>query len=133
MRTRPIVRSQPGRNADRCRFPAGQRAWASEQGFRVDRRSRRAGPRACSPIASPENNSRIWRNPDAPPALARIALKAVVEPRVAQIVWYVDGEPFAVTDPDKPLFWPIKPGAHRFQLRLPAQDEASAEVHVVVE
>ena len=67
------------------------------------------------------------------PALDRLALKAVVEPRVAQVVWYVDGEPFAISDPDQPVFWPIKPGAHRFQLRLPLQDTVSAAVRVVVE
>ena len=58
---------------------------------------------------------------------------APVERHVAPLVRYVDGEPFAVTDPDKPVLWPIKPGAHRFQLRLPAQDAPSAAVHVVVE
>jgi len=39
---------------------------------------------------------------------------------VPQVVWYVDGEPYAVTDPDQPVFWTVKPGAHTFQLRLPA-------------
>jgi hypothetical protein len=39
-------------------------------------------------ISTPENNSRIWRNPEQPAALNRIALKAVVEPHVEQVVWY---------------------------------------------
>src|SRR5216683_2078981 len=52
----------------------------------------------------------------APLALNRLTLKVVVEPRVPQVVWYVDGEPFAVTDPDKPVLWPIQPGTHRFQV-----------------
>jgi penicillin-binding protein 1C len=84
-------------------------------------------------IATPENNSRIWTNPETPPALNRIALKSVVEPRVPQVVWYVDGEPYAVSDPDQPVFWTIKPGAHTFQLRLPLQPGASRAIQVVVE
>jgi penicillin-binding protein 1C len=84
-------------------------------------------------IASPENDSRIWRNPDAPLGLGRIALKALVEPRAAQVVWYVDGAPFAVSDPDKPLFWPLQKGAHEFQLQLPLRRGASKVVRIVVE
>ena len=60
-------------------------------------------------------------------------LKAQVEPRVPQIVWYVDGEPFAVADPDMPVSWPMKPGIHRFQIRLPLEAGASKPVRVVVE
>ena len=67
------------------------------------------------------------------PTLNRIALKSVVEPRVPQVVWYVDGEPFAITDPDQPVFWTVKPGAHTFQLRLPLQRGASRVIQVVVE
>jgi penicillin-binding protein 1C len=52
---------------------------------------------------------------------------------VPQVVWYVDGEPFAVTDPDKPVLWPIKPGTHRFQVRLPLRDGFSRPVRIVVE
>jgi penicillin-binding protein 1C len=84
-------------------------------------------------ITAPEHNSHVWRNPETPPALARLALKATVEPHVDQVVWYVDGEPFAITHPDKPVFWPVSPGVHRFQLRLPLQEVASKPVQVVVE
>jgi penicillin-binding protein 1C len=49
------------------------------------------------------------------------------------VVWYVDDEPFAITDPDTPVLWPIRPGAHLFQLRLPLQDGASATARIVVE
>jgi len=45
----------------------------------------------------------------------------------------VDGEPLAVSDPDKPVFWTIKPGAHSFQVRLPLQPGASKIVRIVVE
>lgn len=75
----------------------------------------------------------FWRQAQSRCAGARVALKALVEPRAAQIVWYVDGEPFAVSDPDKPLFWPLQKGAHQFQVRLPLRRRASKIVRIVVE
>ncbi|WP_413992804.1 transglycosylase domain-containing protein [Labrys okinawensis] len=84
-------------------------------------------------ISTPARNTQIWRNPEQPTAYNRLALKASVEPHVAQIVWYVDGQPFAVSAPDQPVFWPIQPGAHRFQIRLPYRDEASSVVPVYVQ
>jgi penicillin-binding protein 1C len=111
---------------------AAHRAWAKDAGYPVADAAP-SGEAVRLTIASPENNSRIWNNPETPPALNRIALKAVVEPRVPQVVWYVDGQPFAVADPDQPVFWTIKPGAHSFQLRLPLQPGTSRIVHVAVE
>ena len=112
--------------------PAAYRAWAKEEGFPVDEWAG-AGTPAHLSISAPEHNSRIWRNPEAPPALNRLALKAVVEPHATQVVWYVDGEPFALSDSDQAVLWPMTPGAHRFQVRLPLQKGASRIVRVVIE
>jgi penicillin-binding protein 1C len=127
-------------------IPAAHRAWAKAEGYPVAEGGTTAASGAAAAdgaavadsvprlsIVAPEHNSRVWRNPETPAALNRLALKAVVEPRVPQVVWYVDGEPFAVADPDKPVYWPITPGAHRFQLRLPYRDGASRPVRIVVE
>lgn len=85
-------------------------------------------------ILSPVHESRLWRNPDLPPALNRIALRAAVGPGVSQVLWLVDGEPFALAAPDEVVHWPMSPGAHRFQLRLPFQAEAlSRPVRITVE
>lgn len=84
-------------------------------------------------IVAPEHNSRLWRNPEAPPALNRLALKVTVTPPVPQVVWYVNGTPFAVADPATPVLWPLQPGAHRFQVRVPLRAEVSRSVRVVVE
>ncbi|MFO1371520.1 MAG: transglycosylase domain-containing protein [Candidatus Competibacteraceae bacterium] len=84
-------------------------------------------------IVTPEQNARLWRNPEAPPALDRIALKAAVKGPVSQIVWYVDDEPFGIAEVDKPLYWPLRKGAHQFQARLPYREERSRLVRVVVE
>ncbi len=84
-------------------------------------------------ISTPARNSQIWRNPEQPAEYNRLALKADVKPHVPQIVWYVDGQPFAVADPDRPVFWPIESGQHRFQIRLPYRDETSAIVPIYVQ
>jgi penicillin-binding protein 1C len=113
-------------------IPAAHRAWAKGEGFPVDEGTGSAAPVHLA-ISTPEHNSRIWRNPEQPPQLNRMALKAVVEPHVEQVVWYVDGEPFAIGDPDTPVLWPMTPGVHRFQVRLPLRKGASRVVRVVVE
>jgi penicillin-binding protein 1C len=84
-------------------------------------------------ITTPEHNSRIWRNLEQPAAFNKIALKVKTAPHVEQVVWYVDGEPFAVADPDQPTFWPLQPGEHRFQARLPLRPGASRVVKVTIE
>ena len=125
--------SQPGRFRAALTVPAAHRAWAKQEGFPLDESASAPDGEVKLSVASPEQNSRLWRNPDAPPIASRIALKAHVEPHVPQVVWYVDGEPFATTDPDLPVFWPMSPGTHRFQVRLPLRDGASRPVRVVVE
>ncbi|WP_245441551.1 transglycosylase domain-containing protein [Rhizobium vallis] len=92
-----------------------------------------SNPQIHIAISTPARNSQIWRNPEQPAAFDRLALKADVQPHVPQIVWYVDGQPFAVTDPDRTVFWPIQSGEHRFQIRLPYRDETSAVVPVYVQ
>jgi penicillin-binding protein 1C len=84
-------------------------------------------------IVSPRPNDHLWCNPEVPASLNRLVLRAVVQPHVTQIVWYVDGEPFAVADPDKLVYWPLAVGAHRFQIRLPFEQTASKPVRIVVE
>lgn len=92
-----------------------------------------SSPQIHLAISTPTRNSQIWRNPEQPAAFDRLALKADVEPHVPQIVWYVDGQPFAITDPNRPVFWPIQSGEHRFQIRLPYRNETSAVVPVHVQ
>jgi penicillin-binding protein 1C len=84
-------------------------------------------------IVQPDPDTHVWRNPDTPPALDRLVLKASVEPKAPQIVWLLDGKPIAVTASDAPLYWTMTPGRHRFQIRLPLQPDASKVVSVVVE
>ena len=113
-------------------IPAQHRAWAREAGYPINVGASGDVPIRLS-ITAPEHNSHLWRNPEVPLALNRLALKVVVEPNAPQVVWYVDGEPFAVTDPDTPVLWPMQSGTHRFQVRLPLRETWSRPVRIVVE
>ena len=84
-------------------------------------------------IISPVTQTHVWRNPDSPPAMNRLVLRAQATPPVSQVVWQVDGRDIAVTDPAKPFAWPLVAGKHRFQLRLPLQPGRSPIVTVVVQ
>jgi penicillin-binding protein 1C len=84
-------------------------------------------------IIAPAPETTLWRNPEVPDAMNRLALRAQVSPPVRQIVWLVDGQDYAVADPALPFYWPMSPGVHRFQIRLPLQGGASRALRVVVE
>jgi penicillin-binding protein 1C len=84
-------------------------------------------------VVTPEAGSRIWRNPEIPASADRLVLRAKTAPHVPQVVWYVDGTPFALTDPDTPVTWPLRVGEHRFQIGLPLRSERSRPVRLVVE
>lgn len=84
-------------------------------------------------IATPEHNMRVWRNPEQPAALNKLALKLVDGPHDAQIVWVIDGAPFAVAQADETVFWPMTPGAHRIEARRALAPGGSRPVKVTVE
>ena len=84
-------------------------------------------------VVTPEAGSRIWRNPESPAAANRLVLRAKTTPHVPQVVWYVDGVPFALTDPNMPVTWPLLVGEHRFQIGLPLRPERSRPARLVVE
>ena len=107
--------------------------WARKNGFPLDDTASKAGQPVRLSIAVPEQDAHLWRNPEVPPALNRLALRAVVEPHVAQIVWYVDNEPFAVADPDETVYWPMVAGIHRFRIGRPFDAALSKPVRIAVE
>jgi penicillin-binding protein 1C len=84
-------------------------------------------------ITSPEHHTRLLRDPETPPALSTVALTAVVEPPVRQVVWYVDGRPYETTGYPYTARWRLVPGEHTFQVRVPFTPEGSPEVRVIVQ
>ncbi len=84
-------------------------------------------------IATPEHNTHVWRNPEQPQSLNRLALKLAEGAPDSQIVWIVDGAPVALAQAHETVFWPMTPGAHRIQARLALAPVASRPVRVTVE
>jgi penicillin-binding protein 1C len=84
-------------------------------------------------IVQPPPGTHIWRNPDLPDTLNRLALHAAASPGIPQVTWLVDGIPAATAAPDKPFLWPMSPGRHLFQLRLPLAPEKSAPVALTID
>jgi penicillin-binding protein 1C len=84
-------------------------------------------------IATPEHNTHIWRNPEQPQRLNRLALKLAPMGGDTQIVWTIDGEPFVTAQANETVFWPMTPGAHRIQARLALAPVASRAVKIVIE
>ncbi len=81
-------------------------------------------------VVSPTNGARLIRDPEIPSDRATIELRATVEPAVDQVVWYVDGEPFAVVGHPYVARWPLRSGAHTLEAGLPWRDERSARVTI---
>jgi penicillin-binding protein 1C len=84
-------------------------------------------------ITTPEHKTHVWRNPELPVELNRLALRASAPGSVEQILWMVDGRPFRLADADQPVYWPMQPGTHRIQARLPLRPGASRTVEVTIE
>lgn len=84
-------------------------------------------------ITSPENGARLLRDPETPAALNTVALRAVVDPPVNEVVWYVDGLPVATAAYPYTARWRLQPGEHTFQVRLGSGASASRRVQVTVE
>ncbi|MBF0225838.1 MAG: transglycosylase domain-containing protein [Desulfobacterales bacterium] len=83
-------------------------------------------------INSPENGINVLINPDYPYSLNTLALRATTEPKASQIVWYVDGRPFKITEPSYDVRWNLKPGRHAFQVYIPLRQECSEVVEINV-
>ncbi|HYL06250.1 MAG TPA: transglycosylase domain-containing protein [Thermoanaerobaculia bacterium] len=84
-------------------------------------------------ITSPESGARLLRDPETPAELNTVALRVVVDPPVNEVVWYVDGLPFATAAYPYSARWRLQPGEHTFQVRLGAGKSASRPVQVTVD
>ncbi|MBV8200283.1 MAG: transglycosylase domain-containing protein [Acidobacteria bacterium] len=84
-------------------------------------------------ITSPENGARLLRDPETPAELNTVALRAVVDPPAGEVVWYVDGLPFATAAYPYTARWRLQPGEHTFQVRLGSGKSVSRAVQVTVD
>ncbi len=84
-------------------------------------------------VTSPEPHQRLLLDPETPPERSTLALSVVVDPPPEQVVWYVDGAPYRTVDYPFTTRWPLVPGDHTFQARVPYSEARSSVVRVAVE
>ncbi|MCP4592523.1 MAG: hypothetical protein GY842_17450, partial [bacterium] len=84
-------------------------------------------------ITSPRQDLRLLFDPETPPEMNTVALRAVVDPSPEQIVWYVDGQPFKTAEHPFTVRWPLAVGEHTFQARVPFTELRSGTVRIAVE
>ncbi len=151
---RPASTRTPGRLVAERSFvvlPPRYAAWAAAHGLlpprppgAIDARARTgrsssarlgvaAGEAPRVRVSSPEGGARLLRDPDTPPGLATVALQAVVDPPARQVVWYVDGVPYRVVAYPYSARWPLVPGEHTFEARVPYTSAASRRVRITVQ
>lgn len=82
-------------------------------------------------ITAPHTGERYTA--DSEDAGTTVGLEADVDPPVAQVVWVIDGEPFATVDWPYATRWPITPGEHRIEARVPFTTVKSGSVRVTVQ
>ncbi|TNE88971.1 MAG: hypothetical protein EP330_13045 [Deltaproteobacteria bacterium] len=109
-------------------LPARYAAWAEREGVETL-------PRAWvddTPqveVLSPRDGDHLLRDPEAPDGAGTVLLAAAVDPPGSQVVWYVDGEPWKVVDAPYTARWPLEPGEHVLEARLPF-DARGAKVRI---
>ncbi len=105
-------------------------AWMQKVGLPAAPRTTVGDGDVALEVLSPRQGMRIIRDPEVPANQATLRLQATVEPAVDQVVWFVDGQPFAVVSHPYVARWPVQPGEHRFEVRLPYRAESSAPVRI---
>ncbi len=125
-------------------LPARYAAWAAHRGLEppptiARAHSTQGGLGSLDPrlepavtITSPQDGSRVVADPEIPADMATIALSVEVDPPVDQVLWSVDGEPYALVEAPYTARWPMVPGEHVFQASVPFTDSRSGTVRVVL-
>lgn len=115
-------------------LPSRYAPWMARVGLeRPPLTSDRSGGADTSPtlrIVAPSPGAHFVRDVDSAAGTATVSLRAAVDPPVPQIVWYVDGRPYEVADWPYEVRWPLTPGEHRIEARVPFTDHRSAAVRI---
>lgn len=83
-------------------------------------------------VSAPEPGAVLLADPEVPAGSATIALQAEADPAPPELTWYIDGRPWRIAGYPYTVRWPIAPGAHTFQVRIPGQEDASPTIRVSV-
>ncbi len=121
-------------------LPSRYAAWAASQGMEPPPAlaahpgtgSLGSHDRPRIAITAPQDGMRVVHDPETPPELATLTLSVEVDRGVEQVLWTVDGEPFALVQAPFSARWPLTPGEHVFEARVPFYGASSGPVHVVL-
>lgn len=83
-------------------------------------------------ISQPIDGQYLLIHPEMPPEHNTIAMRVKTTKPVKQVLWYVDGEPYATATDPFSVRWQLKPGQHTFQVGLPYRQERSQPVTITV-
>ena len=84
-------------------------------------------------ITSPTHGIELFRDPETPPEMATLALRATVDPPSRQLLWTVNGMPLELTAYPYTARWRLEPGEHMFQAHVPNTPIASNVVRIRVQ
>lgn len=111
-------------------LPPEYATWASRQGYQPP--PQRPQQKTSLKIQSPANGAQLMLDPDTPATYQTLALRAVVEPTVPEVIWFVDGQPYRRATYPYELRWPMVEGTHTFRVRFPNAEVASEAVTVTI-
>ncbi len=122
-----------GRPRTFVRLPARYASWAATQTFETPPVGPRVDltPHQRPRVLRPAPGTRVMRDPEAPAYASTMALVAEADPRTEEVVWYVDGVPFATVQRPFTARWPLSSGDHVFEAR--AGGVRSRAVRVLVD
>ncbi|MCO4746146.1 MAG: transglycosylase domain-containing protein [Proteobacteria bacterium] len=106
-------------------LPPRYAAWAERAGLTVLPRKLSADGAPSVAVLSPNDGDHLLRDPEAPEEQGTVLLAAAVSASVEQVVWYVDGEPWKVVEAPYSARWPVQPGRHTLEARLPYASSGS--------
>lgn len=109
--------------------------WAAEQYFiSAPAKKRIALAEELSPpiVVSPESGAQVLIDPETPADRATLALEARVDRSVEEVMWYVDGKPFALVAAPFTARWPLVRGEHVIDARIPYTPFRSAPIRIIV-
>ncbi|MBN1757152.1 MAG: transglycosylase domain-containing protein [Chitinispirillaceae bacterium] len=120
-------------------LPAIFKDWAEKQGLALapTRHSPLCGgvepeERFTVKILMPRHESRLYIDPEMPAGENILMLNCQVQPRVKEVLWFVDGLEYRVAVYPYRTPWPIQKGRHRFMAQVPYTKFTSNVVEVEV-
>ena len=107
-------------------------AYSRSRSYGIPGQAPEALQMASVKLSAPLDGVRVRMDPEIPARFQTLALRALVDPPVPEIVWLVDGREFARTAYPYEARWPLARGLHLFQARFPNAFVESATVSVTV-